>query len=117
MGDGTKGPVGVGGKQRKLEGRCKKGPALRNGAREVHGPPLSNHSDRPSMCCGLWGRRSFGPEMQRTFCRCFMALSGVSVLSAAHMIMHATLPERWTPFTQNTSVLRVVARCNNFSKA
>ena len=117
MGDGTKGPVGVGGKQRKLEGRCKKGPAVRNGAREVHGPPFSNHSDRPSMYCGFWGRRSFGPEMQRTLCRCFMALVGVSVGSTAHMNMHATLAERWTPFTQKTIVLRVTARCNNSSKA
>ena len=99
MGDGIKGPVGVGGKQRKLEGRCKKGPAVRNGAREVHGPPLSNHSDRPSMF-GLLGSRSFGPEMQRTFCRYSMALFGVSVGSTAHMIMHERLPERWTPFTQ-----------------
>ena len=98
-------------------GVARRGPAVRNGAREVHGPPISNHSDRSSIFSGLWDWRSFGPEMQRTFCRCFMALSGVSVLSAAHMIMHATLPERWTPCTQNTSVLRVLARCTNSSKA
>ena len=45
-----------------------------------------------------------------------MALFGSSLLFTEHMIMHATFPERWTPFTQNRSVLRVLAPSRNHSK-